>query len=538
MDGNFFVELCKKPEGINIDFKRDQYKLNNDILKSNLIKDILSMANTIRNDDAYIIIGVKSYPNGVKEYIGVESHFDDSDIQNLIKDKVDKVPILHYIPVMFQGKSFAVIKISPSRYRPFLPIRDFGIVRKQCIYIRRGSMNDEARSEEIMELYKEKLLNDTPKLNTNSTSNLTVINSPTKNSISYPAENIIWAYNGDLETMTNSNYWNQSVFDNILYVGLKDTCVGLDIDNGNVVWKARATEIVGKPLKYNELIIVPSSGRISAWSSEKSSKWYHQNNTIWQCNSRSNISFYDYYNGTVLIITVKMSARADEPSQLYLMTGIESIDLTNGNSNWAFDTYDMGHSVPVILNEVVYFLTSLNIYALRLTDGSIIWQKQLNKTPSTNPFPLAVNEKYLVAGVWDPYNPEFFEMVCLNKDNGEKICVIELESQTHNFIHSNFALLDNKLVGTNDNEHIAVWDIINGQLIWESEETYQYPIFSLHKENLIVGYMGGVVKYSINDMTQIGHIEASEKKYITEPIVHNDKVFVSCTDGYVYALRF
>jgi len=357
-------------------------------------------------------------------------------------------------------------------------------------------------------------------------------------STSFPSDKIVWAFKGDLEILMNSNFWNISFFENILYVGLQDTCVGLDIDTGKVVWKSKVTEIVGKAIKYNDLIIVPSNGSLSAWDSKESSKWYHQHNAIWQHNAGSNYPFYAFHEGTFVTTTVKMSAHPEKPDCLYPMTGIISINLSNGKSNWSFDTFDMGHSIPIIYDETVYFLTSLNIYALRLADGNVIWEKQINKTPSTNLFHMAANENYIIAGAWDPYNPEFFQIHCLNRRNGEEICVIELESQNHNFIFSNFILIENKIISTNDNEHIAMWDVLTGDLLWESEETYAYPIINLHEDNLIIGYMGGVVKYSTHDMTKKGHIESSEKKYISEPIMYNDTVFVSCTDGYVYALKF
>jgi hypothetical protein len=48
-------------ESPTLDFKQEPFRLDNDHFKSKFIKDILSMANTPRDETSYIVIGVKAH---------------------------------------------------------------------------------------------------------------------------------------------------------------------------------------------------------------------------------------------------------------------------------------------------------------------------------------------------------------------------------------------------------------------------------------------------------------------------------------------
>jgi len=59
-------------EGVDLDFKRDQYKFTraSDAEKGELLKDILAFANSWRRSDAFILIGIKEV-QGVKAKLSV-----------------------------------------------------------------------------------------------------------------------------------------------------------------------------------------------------------------------------------------------------------------------------------------------------------------------------------------------------------------------------------------------------------------------------------------------------------------------------------
>ena len=90
VDETALKELFTRQEGPILDFKRDIYRFDTDYHISEFLKDILAMANTRRDEPAYIIMGVKAYPDGRKDFIGLTGHLDDNDFQNQLLNKRPK----------------------------------------------------------------------------------------------------------------------------------------------------------------------------------------------------------------------------------------------------------------------------------------------------------------------------------------------------------------------------------------------------------------------------------------------------------------
>ena len=65
-----FETLLKSNEIRKIDFKRDQYKLDIEHLKSKLVKDILCIANA-PGGDGYIVLGVKAEKGKPRKVTGL-----------------------------------------------------------------------------------------------------------------------------------------------------------------------------------------------------------------------------------------------------------------------------------------------------------------------------------------------------------------------------------------------------------------------------------------------------------------------------------
>ncbi len=61
MDTELIEHLLHEDEGVELDFKQEQYPFNNadDAAKSELLKDILAFVNAWRRSTAYILIGVE-----------------------------------------------------------------------------------------------------------------------------------------------------------------------------------------------------------------------------------------------------------------------------------------------------------------------------------------------------------------------------------------------------------------------------------------------------------------------------------------------
>ena len=86
MNDQLLESLLREDEGTALDFKRDQYPfvgINDDKVKSELLKDILALANSWRRSDAFILIGVQEVTGGRSTVVGASSHIPDASLQQL-----------------------------------------------------------------------------------------------------------------------------------------------------------------------------------------------------------------------------------------------------------------------------------------------------------------------------------------------------------------------------------------------------------------------------------------------------------------------
>ena len=98
------------------------------ILDPAFIKDILSMANTPREEASYIVIGVTANPNGTKTLVGVPGdHPDDAMLQQVFNlAKVQPTPEFSYQAIKLDGLSYGVIEIPLQNHGPYIPTENFG----------------------------------------------------------------------------------------------------------------------------------------------------------------------------------------------------------------------------------------------------------------------------------------------------------------------------------------------------------------------------------------------------------------------------
>lgn len=140
-------------EGVDLDFKRDQYKFTkvSDEEKGELLKDILAFANSWRRSDAFILIGVKEVKGGKSEVVGISEKLDDAQIQQFVNSKIQKPITFSYRNFDFENKHIGVIHI-PIQNRPFYLKKDYGNLKKETVYIKRGSSTDIAKLDEISKM--------------------------------------------------------------------------------------------------------------------------------------------------------------------------------------------------------------------------------------------------------------------------------------------------------------------------------------------------------------------------------------------------
>ena len=142
--------LLFEEEGGELDFKRAQYKFEQatDAEKSELLKDILAFANAWRRAEAYIFIGVEEVKGARSTVIGITHHIDDAKLQQFVNSKTNRPVDMSYIPLELDGKQVALIQI-PLQQRPVFLLKDYGLLSKNTVYVRRGSSTDVAKPDEI-----------------------------------------------------------------------------------------------------------------------------------------------------------------------------------------------------------------------------------------------------------------------------------------------------------------------------------------------------------------------------------------------------
>ena len=65
-----FLRLLNRPESKTLDFKAKGYDTSSKRDKRAFAKDLASLANTVREGDAHIVLGVKKHLDGSFEILG------------------------------------------------------------------------------------------------------------------------------------------------------------------------------------------------------------------------------------------------------------------------------------------------------------------------------------------------------------------------------------------------------------------------------------------------------------------------------------
>ena len=140
MDAALFESLLHEDESETLDFKKQKYAFSKatDHEKSELLKDILGFANAWRRTDAYILIGVDEVRGGRSRVIGIADHLQDHALQQFVHSRTNRRVSFGYRAFEFEGKQVGVIFIDQQE-RPVWLKADYGKLRKEQVYVRRGS---------------------------------------------------------------------------------------------------------------------------------------------------------------------------------------------------------------------------------------------------------------------------------------------------------------------------------------------------------------------------------------------------------------
>ena len=156
--------LLNMTESETFDFKDGQYKFYgaSDDEKSELLKDIIAFANAWKTGDAFVVIGVAEKNNRKHKVTGVKTFLQDNDVQQFVNSKTNRQVNFHIYSDKGDGEDINIIHISKDQRRPIYLTKNFERLKKEVVYIRRGSSTGEAGPDEIAEMGKESARVTTP----------------------------------------------------------------------------------------------------------------------------------------------------------------------------------------------------------------------------------------------------------------------------------------------------------------------------------------------------------------------------------------
>ena len=140
-------------ESAYIDFKVKQYGKDK---KEDLLKDVISMANSEIDADKYIIIGVKYIPGQKNKLIGIDEDIrDDSEYQQLIYENIEPTIKFSYLSDEIQGKKIAYFHIDKNNIdRPYMIKKDNKNLKQGDAFKRVGSSQRKLIRRDYDEIYK------------------------------------------------------------------------------------------------------------------------------------------------------------------------------------------------------------------------------------------------------------------------------------------------------------------------------------------------------------------------------------------------
>ena len=153
-DQQLLDELLNRQESNELDFKSEPYNLSNVNGCSKFIKDIVAMANTPRSDSAYILIGVLEQSGKVVSILGVTQHPDESELGRIVSGKVEPTPRFTYRQVPYGNLEMGLIEIPCDQPEVVLPRTDYGVLRRNAVYIRRNTQNIEADGADLARIFR------------------------------------------------------------------------------------------------------------------------------------------------------------------------------------------------------------------------------------------------------------------------------------------------------------------------------------------------------------------------------------------------
>ena len=135
-------------EGEYWDFKEKPYffegqsKEEKNKKKNDFLHDIICMANNLSNHDAYIIMGIQDKPVKITEFKQFSNKWTQENYQDFLQNLTwagDMIPTVEFRTI--NNGDLDVLIIKKSNRVPYYITKNYGKVRENRIYVRKGSKN-------------------------------------------------------------------------------------------------------------------------------------------------------------------------------------------------------------------------------------------------------------------------------------------------------------------------------------------------------------------------------------------------------------
>lgn len=142
-------------ENSGLDFKAIQYKKNK---FSDLLIDVIAMANADISGERFIIIGVNHHTSGERDILGINEKFIDSaTYQQLINENIEPELKIEYSPLKIKNCKVGIFKILDCHEQPYMMKKDYNTVRKGDSFIRKGTHQTRITRNDLDRIFSKKL---------------------------------------------------------------------------------------------------------------------------------------------------------------------------------------------------------------------------------------------------------------------------------------------------------------------------------------------------------------------------------------------
>lgn len=152
-DYNSIIEFENENSGI--DFKAIQYERNR---YTELLKDIIAMANADIEGERLIVTGVKHKPDGSREIFPIENEkfIDSATYQQVMQENIEPDLKIQYDPYQYNGQLVGLLKVRECYDQPYMLKKDFGKLKKGDCFIRKGTHQLKVSRADLDRIYTQK----------------------------------------------------------------------------------------------------------------------------------------------------------------------------------------------------------------------------------------------------------------------------------------------------------------------------------------------------------------------------------------------